>query len=96
MNNYLYWDASTNTYFKSNAAAIHDTVRDIFYDVYLPNTRTTYVDLIKELQRRLGIPEISDEKLCDIYSTWDGRFIDLKFQHEVLTKGTSVTIIYYA
>ena len=72
------------------------TIRDIFYEVYLENYEVAYVELIRELQRRLGIPEITDEKLCEIYSSWDGLFLDVKFVAHWLSGGTDVTVITYA
>ena len=98
MDRFLYFDTSTRTYFMSNAGIVHDTIRDIFYEIYLEGDpkRSKYVDLIRELQRRLGIPEINDEKLCEIYSFWDGRFLDVKFQHAYSTDGLDVTILTYA
>lgn len=98
MDDFLYYDTSTRTYFKSNAGIIHDSIRDIFYEIYLENPKGSkeYVDLIRELQRRLGIPEINDEKLCELYSFWNGRFLDVQFEYGYLSKGTIVTIIRYA
>ena len=92
----LYFDTTTGTYFTREIGLIHDTIRDIFYEVYLLDSKVTYVELIRELQRRLDIPEITDEKLCELYSFWDGRFLDVKFQDQWLSKGTCVTTITYA
>lgn len=96
MNDILFYDASTRTYFISSHAIIHDHIRDVFYDVYLNDIELAYVDLIKDLQRRLGIPEITDEKLCEIYSTWNGKFLDVHFKRACLQKDTTVNIITYA
>ena len=92
----MYFDTTTGTYFTREIGLIHDTIRDIFYEVYLENGEVTYVELIRELQRILDIPEITDEKLCELYSFWDGRFLDVKFQDQWLPKGTMVTTITYA
>lgn len=98
MDDFMYFDTTTRTYFKSSAGIIHETIRDIFYEIYLYEDRedSKYVDLIRELQRRLGIPEINDEKLCELYSFWDGRFLDVKFKYGHLPKGTEVCTITYA
>ena len=92
-----YFDTTTGTYFRRESGLIHDTIRDIFYEVYLETlSECKYVDLIKELQRRLEIPEISDEKLCEIYSFWDGRFLDVKFEPCLLGNETKCIAIRYA
>lgn len=96
MNDILFYDAATRTYFRSSHAIIHDHIRDVFYEVYLNNLEIAYVDLIRNLQTRLGIPEMTDEKLCEIYSTWNGKFLDVHFERGWLQNGTTVYIITYA
>jgi hypothetical protein len=92
----LFYDASTRTYFTSSMTTIAQHVRDIFYDTYVEGYERSYVGLIRELQRRLEIPELEDRYFVDLYSTWQGKFLDVHYDYGCLSKGTPVIVILYA
>lgn len=93
---WLFYDTTTGVYFKSTDKTIVDHVRDIFYDIYdLEGPDTKYVDLIRELQDRLGLPKITDAEMCRVYSMFDGCMLRVRFSLCHMPGGTPFIAITY-
>ena len=96
-NEELFYDRTTNTYFKSSTITIVYFHKKVLDEGYFNNPSSKYVDLVRDLQRRLGIPEISDDSPSyGIYEARDGQMLEVLFEEpRTLPDGTEVIDIIF-
>lgn len=95
-NEKLFYDSTTETYFYSSYNTILGFVKDILDETCFNDPSCTYVDLIRDFQSRLGIPEISeDSRLYTTYEARNGRMLKLDYRLMTLPAGTEVVVVTY-